>query len=142
MKCEKCGKSIIKTVHNKKYCNDCGKSMSWYKPENRTKYRDIVAEHKYYEKHKDKVKLRSMTRHLRTKYGITPEDVTAMKSSQDNKCKICGDDLSTVKSCIDHQHTTGKIRGILCHRCNVGLGYFKDSTDRLLSAITYLEETK
>lgn len=57
-------------------------------------------------------------------------------------CAICGKDIREGAKLvhIDHCHETGAIRGILCHNCNVGLGHFKDSVDRLQSAIDYLEE--
>jgi hypothetical protein len=58
---------------------------------------------------------------------------------QDFKCAICGGDFIFAKSvAIDHNHQTGTIRGALCNRCNVGLGYFKDDVELLQKAIDYL----
>lgn len=55
-----------------------------------------------------------------------------------SKCEICGDSLNDATLNIDHSHTTGEFRGILCRRCNTGLGFFKDSTDILKKASDYL----
>lgn len=70
-------------------------------------------------------------------YGITKEQFEQMLLDQDGKCKICSDDI-TKKSAIDHCHTTLKVRGLLCGRCNAGLGFFRDNTDYLRGAIEYL----
>jgi len=65
-----------------------------------------------------------------------------MLKKQNNKCKICNTKFSKVTSNIDHCHTTNKVRGILCTACNMGLGLFKDNTENLTNAITYLKETE
>jgi len=70
------------------------------------------------------------------RYGLSKDDYSNLLTSQNNKCCICLGDLST--ACIDHDHVTGKIRGILCHHCNTGLGLFKDNPQILESAIVYL----
>lgn len=60
---------------------------------------------------------------------------------QDNKCAICGTTEYTNKDwCADHNHVTNQPRGLLCGRCNAGLGYFKDNPEYLQSAITYLKK--
>lgn len=75
-------------------------------------------------------------------YGITLEDKNKMFSDQENCCAICGSETSKSKRafCVDHCHTTGLIRGILCNSCNRGLGFFEDSIDSLESAIKYLNK--
>jgi hypothetical protein len=66
-------------------------------------------------------------------------------------CKICGKTVHKApenskdkqnQAVIDHDHKTGKLRGLLCHQCNVGIGNFKDSIDRLMNAILYLLKAK
>ena len=62
---------------------------------------------------------------------------------QNNACAICGVEATELKRelNVDHNHETKKIRGLLCHHCNIGLGNFKDSTTLLSVAIEYLERT-
>jgi hypothetical protein len=60
-----------------------------------------------------------------------------MWDEQSGVCAICGDGLATPH--IDHDHVTGRVRGILCPSCNIGLGRFKDDVSRLKSGIAYLE---
>ena len=86
--------------------------------------------------------------HYRRKYGITLEQLSALYKEQGEKCACCGVQLpnpATTKTKhgrgqwhLDHDHETGEIRGVLCHRCNMGLGMFKDDTLRLQKAIRYL----
>jgi hypothetical protein len=79
---------------------------------------------------------------VRNKYGITFEQMQLMDKVQKHKCKICGDDLGVGRSKhIDHCHVTNKVRGLLCYRCNGGLGFFRDNPDFLRKAALYLEES-
>jgi len=57
-------------------------------------------------------------------------------------CAICGNPGGKKRLCVDHDHVTGKIRGILCDNCNVGIGRLKDDIGLLYRAIDYLEEYK
>ena len=68
-------------------------------------------------------------------------DYGAVLLSQGNKCAICRKPAVEYKTrfCIDHNHETGEVRGLLCHNCNLALGSFKDSVDSLKRAIKYLE---
>jgi len=73
------------------------------------------------------------------KYGLLHEDWLKMWESQNGKCLICG--KSSIKPSdlrIDHDHKTGKVRGLLCHNCNSGLGFFKDDPKIMIRAIEYL----
>lgn len=79
-------------------------------------------------------------------YGITEADYYAMLRAQDYRCPICGTTEPGGQGRnrssgwhIDHDHKTGKVRGLLCHNCNIGLGNFKDSTTALAAAIEYLK---
>lgn len=81
--------------------------------------------------------------YLMTKYGISIEEYDAMAFGQNNLCAICktsGTGASGRRLNVDHDHVTGRIRGLLCHGCNVSLGYFKDSSTLLQAAIDYLNQ--
>jgi hypothetical protein len=80
------------------------------------------------------------------KFGLTEDEWQAMRKRQKDRCKICGQ-RETLKSkgqvknlCIDHCHDTGKVRGLLCNRCNTSIGWFNDDPKLLRSAVAYLEE--
>lgn len=73
---------------------------------------------------------------------ITQEEYDFMYAKQKGCCAICGKHESNVlrnRLNIDHCHSTGKIRGLLCHHCNAALGHLEDSIDNLTTAISYLK---
>lgn len=77
--------------------------------------------------------------HLKRKYGITPEPYDALLAEQEGGCAICGrPPRSDIALHVDHEHGTGRIRGLLCFRCNNALGDFDDDHDRLAKAVHYL----
>lgn len=86
---------------------------------------------KYYSEHPE----RKQEARLKTLYGITKLEYDEMLTAQENCCVICGSDE---RLCVDHDHKTGKVRGILCVNCNSGLGSFFDSIDLMERAIHYL----
>jgi hypothetical protein len=73
-------------------------------------------------------------------YGMLPEDYAALMARQGGVCAICGDPGDPL--CIDHCHDTGRVRGLLCDNCNVGLGMYRDSKGRLRGAIAYLDRAE
>lgn len=80
---------------------------------------------------------------LKLEYNLTLEQYNEMLTQQDNKCAICGNVNNLQRlMCVDHDHVTGKIRGLLCNRCNLGLGSFTDDVELLKKAINYLENNK
>ena len=70
--------------------------------------------------------------------NLSPEDNERLKQESNNACNICNSELSTEQLFIDHCHATNRVRGLLCHACNSGIGFFKDDIARLASAIIYL----
>lgn len=75
---------------------------------------------------------------LKAMYGLTVEAWDALLARQNGVCAICHKTDSTSRLSVDHDHATGKIRGLLCRGCNVALGKFSDSTAVLQRAINYL----
>ena len=76
-------------------------------------------------------------------YGMTIADYDKKLAEQNGVCAICGGiNVKGHKLAIDHNHATGAIRGLLCRRCNLGLGYFKDSNKNLERAFLYLKNYK
>lgn len=76
-------------------------------------------------------------RHRQSTYGLTHEQFTALYVRQGCACGICGTVVLPSKIHVDHDHQTGKVRGLLCGLCNRGLGLFKDSVTRLRAAVRY-----
>lgn len=89
-----------------------------------------------------------LEQHLKYKYGVTHQEFMEQWESQKGCCSICSDELPDLMTyenrrrgyAIDHNHETGKFRGILCLQCNSLLGMAKDSTDILGKAIQYLDK--
>lgn len=78
---------------------------------------------------------------LKALFGMTYEDYTAMATAQSNVCAICMQAEAVRKHlCVDHCHETGKIRQLLCGKCNSGIGMFGDDPVKVRSALLYLEK--
>lgn len=77
-------------------------------------------------------------RRMRT-YGVSPETYERMFREQAGSCAICGDQLGSTSGCVDHDHQNGRVRALLCSACNLGLGNFMESPERMLQAIAYLD---
>jgi len=87
----------------------------------------------------------SWERKIQYAYNLTKEDFLKMLDSQGNVCAICRSDdwgcgKKTTRPHVDHNHETGKVRGLLCNNCNRSLGLLKDNADVLKSAVKYLED--
>lgn len=75
-------------------------------------------------------------------YGMTPGDFDRMVEAQNGVCAICNSPPGRHPHlCIDHCHKTGKVRGLLCHKCNMVLGVVKDDVDTIQRLIRYLENS-
>lgn len=118
------------------YCKACHKISH-------AKYYKANAEHvkakasEFKKNNPDKYKTYTKINHLRTTYGITPEDLVTLQTEQNHRCKCCG--VQSNKLHIDHCHKTGKIRGLLCQKCNMGIGLFNDNPELLIKASNYLK---
>jgi len=84
-----------------------------------------------------------VARTLKRRFGMTIADYNSILNAQDGKCAICGKLASSAKRrfALDHDHSTGKVRGLLCFRCNYGIGWFQEDPARLSRASEYLAVT-
>ena len=135
-----------------KYCYGCEDAypLSAFNKNKRTKdgyqtqCRECIKEHRQRWAKENPKKRRA--RKLRSKYGLTTECYDKMMEAQNGRCAICGTTETRNAAYkffpVDHCHETGKVRGLLCDFCNVGLGRFEDDIERLQKAIEYLKESK
>jgi len=128
--CQQCGVSYIlgieSTLH--KYCSIKCRNK-WHTNHSHKKYRNSP---------QGKQTMRDWR--LLKEFGITQEQYDTMLTSQNNSCAICSRaNFTGYNWHVDHCHTTGKVRGLLCSKCNQGLGLFEDNLTSLRKAIEYLE---
>ncbi len=90
---------------------------------------------------------RGKNSYYKRNYGIDDVGLEQMKKQQDYKCYLCGSDgfligknNHTERLAVDHDHKTGKVRKLLCHNCNRALGLFKDNSELMRKAASYVEE--
>ena len=146
--CSKCGKvksldSFYKRTGVKdgyrSWCKEClsQQHKEYYsKPENHGRHLKIKREYNNASEHK----IYAKNHKLQSRYGISLEEYNQKITAQDSKCAICGIELDGGKNThLDHDHKTGKNRGVLCVGCNSGLGNFKDSLQALEFACEYLK---
>lgn len=130
-----------------KACTRCGETKpesEYYKQTSRHGKVGLAAEckacskaraAKWQSENPEKVRLKNRNA-SRMKIGCTPEQYDEMFSEQNGCCGICR--LPFEVLCVDHCHETGRIRGLLCHRCNVSLGGFEDDIERLVRAAEWV----
>lgn len=95
----------------------------------------------------DKARESERKSQLKTKYGLTVDEFDGMMARQNYKCLICQENISGKPSrqarrraAVDHDHSTGAVRGILCSPCNAGIGHLGDSVSRVEAAAAYLRK--
>lgn len=88
--------------------------------------------HKYYGAH-------GRARHYQITYGISLQSLSELLKTQNNSCAICNELFGDAAPHLDHNHANNTTRGLLCGKCNRGLGMFRDDPVLLKSAITYLQ---
>lgn len=126
-------------MENKVVCNKCGESKLI------SEFPKVIRETRGWQQpckkccaaYQKELRLKNPVRHHALKYKISEEEMGLLLSR--DFCDLCGEPMQ--RKCVDHHHDTGKVRGILCNACNVGLGNFRDSMKLLRKAIDYLERT-
>lgn len=104
------------------------------KKERTPEYRQEKA--RYYRANKFKKRLYD----IEYRYGLKPTEYLAMLERQGHACAICREGFGDRQPRVDHDHATGRVRGLLCNSCNSLLGYARESRVRLAAAAAYLEE--
>lgn len=143
VKCKRCRKekpetdfSLFRGKRNQS-CKECReKNNKWYaedKGERRTKAKT------YYQRIKNDIAEYRSNLRLDRKYKLTREKWNEMLAEQKGLCSLCKEEMK--KPCVDHDHNTGKVRGLLHRECNLKLHAIED-TDFLIKAQTYLDSMK
>lgn len=152
LRCKKCCHEKRIKQYQKTRSKAIAYSAQW-KKDNRERINKQVAQDKinnpekyekwrkaYYERNAKDINTRAIARY----HELDVPSYEAMFKAQDNQCAICCKEETrklrgkVMRLCVDHDHKTGKIRALLCHDCNSGLGKFYDSPDLLSKAAIYL----
>ena len=131
--CPNCGVEFVGHA-NAKYCS----------AECRIEKNDEIWKERYHndENYKQKSIDSAWRSSLKRKFGISIETYIEMLEKQNYRCAICDRHQEELpkRMAVDHNHDTGKVRGLLCGNCNPGIGNLGDSVELLRKAIEYLEE--
>lgn len=130
--CEKCVKQV------RRVCYPCHRS---HNRKNYITHNEQAKRRAHRANNKPAYKLWKFKWQLKNRYGLEHETYLELLSSQGGGCAICGSIKTANKMslAVDHCHKSGRIRGILCDSCNVGISRFKDDPSKLLAAIEYLK---
>jgi hypothetical protein len=128
--CEICGEEYKTKGHYSRFCKKCYK-------ERRTQKNN-----EYYQSNEELVISRSRINKLKRVYNLTKEGYEELLAIQNGKCAICEKQLSKKNLDIDHDHVTGKVRGLLCNQCNQGIALLQENPQLLQKAANYLSREK
>lgn len=146
--CERCGNEFIPVRGVQKRCGSLTQKMGcsylyqleyhhkWHK-ENKD---SVSQQKKQYYADNPEAKQRKMFRDRINRYGLSESEYNDLIDSQASLCAICQEPVSYYGAHIDHCHSTNRVRGLLCGKCNRGLGMFNDNTELLNKAKEYLED--
>lgn len=141
-KCSKCGGSdyYLSAKHKRRICKPCNKNRNEkWKTVNPKKQKEMSL--RYSRSPAGRENHRSNC--LKHRYGITLAEFKRMFEGQNGLCLICKSNRSKKRDLVvDHCHSTGKVRGLLCDPCNQGLGMFRDNLEFLKGAFNYLAALK
>ncbi len=146
--CKSCYTALVR-----KYCEQNREKRSAYcrRYHKKNRAREKAYRIEFYRKNKEMIRRRAREATkaaMLKKHNITPEQFADMIAEQNGVCSICGNPETqirkgrAIKLVLDHCHETGTIRGLLCSRCNLALGAFYDNIDILVSAVSYLRNSK
>lgn len=147
MICKFCGLEKPETdfVKAGRRCATCVKkwhSEHYQKPEIKARHREQGKQ--WRAANREKQREMDLKSRLKNKYGMTLERYNELLALQKGKCAICGSTSPKRKGAlgffVDHCHVTDKVRGLLCHRCNLAVGWMEDNSALVNSVCTYLEK--
>lgn len=131
--CLRCGQLYLPTSSKHKWCPACHIAA--------VQEQKIINQEHWNHVHPEG----TLTSDNKRRYGLTPEQYHQFLVAQGGKCAICGKDNirngKSIRMCVDHDHKTGKVRGLLCNRCNVEVGYiefFQNTPKKLTKLMDYL----
>lgn len=139
-----------KVKDRERICQNCEQLFSLDDPDARKKYCCVKCMGQFHwnkqgtkYRNSDKGKQTMFAWRLRTLFGLTIDEYNQMLENQNHSCKICGiQEPMGYGWHVDHCHETNKVRGILCQKCNQGIGLFSDKVETLQKAIQYLEDSR
>ena len=134
--CSVCGKEP--KTYNSGKCKDCYNEAKRERYKTDNEYRSGVLKKRREYRLSGKKKIVDKKSHLKMKYGLTEAEVSEMFAAQNFACAVCFEQIE--KPHIDHCHTTGKVRGLLCGRCNRALGLFRENPTIVQAAVDYLKK--
>ena len=119
------------------------KILEWHKDHYQKNKEKILKRIKEYRlKNKDKISEKKKEYNLLKKYGLSLSDYNSLLGEQNNVCKVCLVKPKKRKLFVDHCHSTGEVRGLLCHKCNSALGFLQEDVDIMRNLIEYKLESK
>ncbi len=126
--CDSCGKEFVKVQYKQRFCSHVCYRAAHH-----------VYARTWREKQPKGYDINYRFEYRCRKNGTTPQEYQTFWDLQQGLCAICR--KNPIRD-IDHSHRTGKARGLLCGKCNMGLGLFQEDIDLLMSAAAYLERTE
>ena len=124
-----------------RYCSECKECTKYRSKKYRIEHPDKIREmrNNYKERRKEIRYKNDRKSYLKYKYNISEDIYKEMYDYRNGCCDICKKHIEYRQLCVDHNHKTNKLRGMLCRNCNLALGSFKDNIQYLQEAIKYLE---
>jgi hypothetical protein len=140
--CPTCGKEFQPRFGQQTYCTSRCRRASSYDRDYALRHRERLT--RQAREWSQKNPSRVLNAHLKRNYGITLDEFNRMLTEQGGGCAICGaregkGKGNGVRLHVDHDHVTGKARGLLCGTCNRGIGQLGDDLERVLAAVRYLQ---
>lgn len=139
-----CGTGVVAEAGLARRRDDVAAYARAYRAVNSEKSNEYARNYYHNVTKKDPTKLKAKNKcgawvRRKKKYGITKKEYTDLLTKQQGRCYICHDDFGEDLR-VDHDHSTGAIRALLCANCNSGIGFFNEEPDRLKAAAEYVSK--